>query len=151
MNVLIIHHLQPMWSDGLKKNHGLTSEQVMRRMAKFLRKTDYDKVILTQFDHWKPDYEHIETGLADLVDEWVEYGYGWDKNDFEQHPEIFAKGNIHSEYVLIAEWMRNLKGHSVTICGAFDSECIDDLQTALEHLEIEYQRLEEFIYGHDIP
>lgn len=146
MRILIIHHLQPMWSEGLRQFHGVTSEQVMRRMVKFLRKNPYDRVILTQYEHWEPSTEHVETGLDRHVNHWEEYGYGWTRTCLLAEPHRFAEGGTHSEAVYLAQWMRDLKGHSVSICGAFDGECIDDLETALNHLEIEFSRLEEFIY-----
>ena len=57
----------------------------------------------------------------------------------------YCEGGYHSEYVLLTDWMRDLKGHEVYISGSFDGECIDDLETALDFLEIPYNRIESLI------
>ena len=50
------------------------------------------------------------------------------------------EGGAHSEAVMIEDWMRELKGHNVTICGAFNGECIDDLETALRFLGVGFRK-----------
>ena len=35
----------------------------------------------------------------------------------------------------------------VHLAGAFDGECIEDMEIALGHLDVDFTRLEEFIVG----
>ena len=53
-------------------------------------------------------------------------------------------GGNHSEVVIVPEWMENLKGE-VFICGAFDGECIEDLEIALKGANKEFKRVEHLI------
>ena len=67
------------------------------------------------------------------------YAYGWDSEivedieDYEEANEMFVEGGQHSEYVLIEDWMHELKGNDVQLCGCFDGECIEDMEIALSH------------------
>lgn len=47
--------------------------------------------------------------------------------------------------VLIADWMKKLPSKNVFISGAFDGECIEDLEIALDFLDIDYTRIEKLI------
>jgi hypothetical protein len=46
--------------------------------------------------------------------------------------------------VYIADWMRSLSG-DVYISGAFEGECIEDLEIALSHLRIEFKKVRQLI------
>lgn len=147
MRVLIIHHLEPMWESG-HAQFGDTFESLSERFVDHLLENEYDNVILTQFEHWEPQNEHVLTGIAQFVNQWEEYSYGWHLDSFGDYAEPgidFCKGGYHSEAVALDPWLKNLKGSEVYISGAFDGECIDDLETALEFLKIPYHRIEDLI------
>jgi hypothetical protein len=147
MKVLIIHHLEMMWEPGYNgKNTDFYT--LARKTVQYIKRAKPDKVILTRFEDWQPGYEHYESGLADYVTDWEEYGYGWDREMFDDSDEegiVWADGGHHSEVVLLTDWMRELKGHKVSISGAFDGECIEDLEYALNALNIPFKRVESLI------
>lgn len=74
-----------------------------------------------------------------------EYGYGWDQVIVEddEYGE-YIKGGNHSEYVQIADWMHSLP-KELKIAGCFDGECLEDLEIALNHLEIKFDKIHELI------
>ena len=59
----------------------------------------------------------------------------------------FTPGGNHSELVLIPEWMEDLASEKarVSICGAFEGECIEDLEIALKACKIKFRRIESLI------
>lgn len=107
-------------------------------------------VVLTQFEEWKPASEHYLSGIADLVTDWHEYGYGWEKESMN-HGDVWGVdwciGKTHSEVVWIPQWLWDIKNsrEEVLLCGVFDGECIQDMEVALSHCDIPYKRWERFI------
>lgn len=168
MKVLIVHHLEPEWATHYPKCHpqGWEFYDFSEAVANHIVKENYDQVILTQFTYTRL-YDCAEYfPLYDKITVQYEYGYGWDMNDarldgrsfegaYKQLDEMgyvigddgrtWARGGAHSELVLIDDWMETLPKNNVHICGAFDGQCIEDLEKALEHLEIKYERIEELI------
>lgn len=63
----------------------------------------------------------------------------------DDEKRVWPKGGTHSEIILIEEWMQELPKENVFICGAFDGECIEDLEYALDFLEVKYERIEDLI------
>ena len=147
--VLIIHHLESMWAEGLRRLFGQDMSDVMRRLACALENNSFDRVILTQFENFEAEDIHHETGLAGYVDMWREYAYGWDLGDhdtsLEEMPE-FVEGGSHSRHVWVPDWLHELKNKNVKLCGAFDGECIEDMEIALKAVGAKIHRWEEFIY-----
>ena len=158
--VLILHHVEPCWETALK-SYGLTFDRLASKIVDHLRIAGYDRVILTQFEDIKPTEEHFYTGLTGWVDDWYEYGYGWEapKDDYEA---VECLGNNkyriwdqlwtdntrgHSDIVLIPDWVQELKNDKVFLAGAFDGECIADMQDALDAAGVRYTRVEELIVG----
>ena len=88
----------------------------------------------------------FDLDFADKVSEVHDYGYGWEKDCLTDYPNDFVQGGSHSEAVMIACWMRDLKKtDSISICGAFDGECIEDLEIALSSLDLPFKRIESLI------
>jgi hypothetical protein len=166
MNVLIIHHLEPTWSDSYIKVGGITFAELCEKVAQHIHEKDYDKVILTQFESIELTESWPYGPLIDLIDDKHEYGYGWELESFffdddelaavkekidsgeivlDKHGQKIVLGGYHSQVVLIEDWMERLKGHDVSICGAFDGECIEDLEIALNASQVEFNRVAELI------
>lgn len=146
MKVLIIHHLEPMWEEGYNRIGRTTFEELQERFAQFLAENEFDRVILTRFEDYTagPEDGYFEEFLQH-VSEVRDYAYGWDKDCIEGNEERFCEGGTHSQYVLLDDWMLRLKGCDVTISGAFDGECVEDLEVALTHLEIPFRREQSLI------
>lgn len=160
--VLIIHHLEPMWERGYK-DHGTSFEALKEKFACHLEENRYSKVILTRFEDFDISYSEYYQ-LVDYVDQVETYDYGWcldmldveDLDDLQRlskYPEVYqaedcsrwTSGGNHSEIVWVADWMFDLIGKDVEISGAFDGECVEDLQIALDALGVGYKRLNDLI------
>jgi hypothetical protein len=148
MRVLILHHLEPMWRDGYKRC-GTTFERLQEKVVDFLQENVFDKIILTRFEDTDIcTSEGYSFEFADKVNDVRDYGYGWPAEALEDAPDRFCLGGNHSEAVLIDDWMLPLKKAArVVIAGAFDGECIEDLEIALAHLGIDFEREESLIIG----
>lgn len=145
MKVLIIHHLEPMWSEGYEK-FGTTFERLQEKFIDFLSENSFDRVILTRFEDWGASVaEGYFPELLEHINVFHPYAYGWDNECAENDPERFCEGGSHSEAVLIDDWMLPLKRAAVTISGAFDGECIEDLEIALRHVGVNFTREESLI------
>jgi len=140
-----------MWSTGFERlGHDLY--EYAERLISHLDRLEYTRIILTQFEDWKPEAFHDEIGLTPYICQWEEYGYGWCREMFDNDEQFidneghtWVEGGEHSEIVLIDEWMHNLRGHTVSICGAFDGECIEDLEIALEGANVPFKRINDLI------
>lgn len=146
-NVLIIHHLEPMWESGYRR-FGTSFDELQEKVVEFLSENPFGRVILTRFEDWRASCEDGYCWqLLNLINEVQSYAYGWEANCLEEFPDRFCKGGNHSEAVLIDDWIVALRGCNVTICGAFDGECIEDLEIALRHVGIDFKREESLIVG----
>jgi len=146
-----MHHLEPMWDASYRQFGNTCFAELCEEFVEHIEINDYDRVILVQFEDWKPQELHYLYGLGQLVTDSYNYAYGWTSEEAESCAEDnsnnveFCEGGRHSDVVMIAEWMHELKGQDIYISGAFDGECIDDLETALDFLELPYTRIEELI------
>lgn len=146
MRVLIIHHLEEEWNESYKR-YGTSFSKEAAKVVDHIDENDYDLVILTRFEQDELGEEHLWHGLDSLVDKVYAYGYSWERDmipDFP-HNQKWCDGGYHSEIVLIEDWMEELKGHEVDLCGAFDGQCIEDMEFALSHVGVEFNRIEELI------
>lgn len=150
MKVLIIHHLENMWEQGYKKA-GTSFWDLEYKFGEYLRKNDFDKVILTNFElpSWffkgghgfkgKNAFYNEYPNIATFINDYHEYGYGWDKDNLENDSDNFVEGGNHSEAVLIEGWIKELKGAKVYLTGAFMGECLEDMEIALESQKIDWE------------
>lgn len=143
--ILIIHHLEQEWESAYIK-HGTSFFELSVNFIEHIENGEYDRVILTRFDDYSLGNEHQMSGIANYIDQVETYGYGWCNDDVlnDDTDEDWVEGGTHSEYVWLAPWMRDLNGE-IFISGAFDGECVEDLEIALNALNIEFTRLEELI------
>ena len=141
MKTLVIHHLESMWESSYLKVGGISYEDLLYRFREHLEDTEYDRVILTRFEdnRFEPEHETIQ----EFVNEVYDYAYGWEYSE-ETRGEDFCEGGSHSERVYIAEWMRSLSG-GVYISGAFEGECIEDLEIALSHVGVKFNKIRSLI------
>lgn len=148
MKVLIIHHLETMWNTAMRLNFGTSFEREAEKVREHLEENDYDKVILTRFEEPELEYEHYETGVADYISDVYDYAYGWERDeDNGEEGRDWTEGGNHSPIVKLEPWMHELKqrGATVDLCGAFDGECIEDMEIALTAVGIPFTRLEHLI------
>lgn len=147
MKTIIIHHVQEIWNDGLI-NYGTSFTEQIRCIYEHLSESNYDRVIVTNFEASR-DLDKGQYSLKEFNPEVYDYGYGWEEIEVQSWPDMvkdvnYCDGGSHSEVVLIDDWMRTLEGE-VYLCGAFDGECIEDMEIALNYVGKEFERLESLI------
>lgn len=142
MKTLILHHVESCWDEALQRVGNKTIEQVIDDIADHFEETSYDRVILTRFEDW--ELEHVHAPIAHHIDTVEPYAYGWSADMFDDESR-YCEGGNHSEVVEIADWMHDLVDDDVYIAGAFDGECIEDLEIALSHLQCDYHRVDHLI------
>lgn len=171
--VLILHHVEPMWNDSLISKGGVSFDELQKNLAEHLEENKYDKVIVTRFEEFKCEQETYYA-LYPYIDECETYGYGWDiescfyiddedtddttlaleaiKERLENGDIVrnkygtrFVNGGNHCEIVEIPDFLDDIKTADVYLAGAFDGECIEDMEIAMQALKIDFTRLEQFI------
>lgn len=145
MRILILHHVETCWADTMFRHFGVDFDDYLQKVQNHLDDTCYDKVILNRFEGVELEPEHWF--LASENYQVNEYAYGWEVDMFDADREgvDFCPGGDHSQVVQLDDWMRWLKDHEVHVAGAFDGECIEDLEIALNYLEVEFNRVEHLI------
>lgn len=144
MKILIAHHVESMWKETLNKK-GVCIYELIEKIAHFCEENQVDKIVLTRFEDW--DMEEIHYPFQKFNCQVKDYAYGWDmESTWNCNEETeWAEGGNHSEFVLIEDWMYDLKGNEVFLAGCFDGECIEDMEIALNHCEIEFKRVNSLI------
>ena len=146
MKVLIIHHLEPIWQKGYG-GFGESFESLQEKFLAYLSENSFQRVILTRFEDWRAcSSEGYFSELLDLISEVRDYAYGWEAEMFQDESD-YCEGGTHSEVVYLPEWLKQLKkrGAQVTLTGAFEGECIEDMEIALSHLEIPFTKARSLI------
>lgn len=127
---LIVHHLEKEWEQSYVR-YGSSFDQLVYALLDHLDVTSYNKIILTKFEDDRLGDEY--NSLIYYIDACYEYAYGWD----EKHDETYIEGGVHSEYVWVPDWLHQFKGYDeVYLCGAFIGECLEDMEIALNSLNI---------------
>jgi len=145
LKILILHHVETMWAETMQRMFGVNYDDYLMRVAQHLEESDYDRVQVNMFEGIELEPEHWP--IAEKVWFIEEYGYGWEAEMFDEgtEGEEYCEGGNHSKVVLLTDWMRDLVGEDVHIAGAFDGECLEDLEVALNFLGVEFNRVEELI------
>ena len=149
-SILILHHLEPMWEKQYRQRN-TCFDLLQEKAIEFIENAKIGNVIVTRFEDWQLKNDYLPC-FAEKVNNVYDYGYGWEIGQFDKLPGIeWCEGGNHSQIVLIQQWMKDIKKHqkktkcNVFIGGAFDGECLEDLEIALRHLEIKFNRVEELI------
>jgi hypothetical protein len=142
MRVIVIHHVQKMWDSGLLK-YGTSFEEEIEKVYNHLLEENYDRVIVTNFEaaFGLDDEQKV---LSEFYPDVYDYMYGWE--DDEANPEgTWVDGGCHSQKLPIDDWMLEIINDDVFLCGAFDGECIEDMEIALSSQGIKVNRIEQLI------
>ena len=147
MKTIIIHHVQEMWHHGLKQ-HGSGITEMVAKVYHHLKVNNYDKVIVTNYDS-TGELEEVQKVFRFFYPKVYDYAYGWERSEVHSDSGLiegidYCEGKIESEIVYMPKWLRALKGE-VFLCGAFNTECIDDMECALLGAEINVTRIDELI------
>jgi hypothetical protein len=162
LNILILHHFETIWNEGLSKFNTTFEDQLNKYIDYILDNKDtLDKVIITRFEGINFEDEHYP--LISLLDnlniqyECIEYGYGWTK---DSNREFFSPKNenitwcqgtrdYHTEedVILIEEWMHDLKNDNIFLAGSFENECVLDIKTAFDAINVNLTKLDDLVVG----
>lgn len=167
-NVLWLHHFHEYWSSGLEKE-GTNFENEMSKVMDFVKHNDLDRIIITMYEENKLQPEHSQlveycqnNGIE--IDSY-EYNYAWyrDEDSAEEiyQEEKFGKTWIYGtrdyhdgdcDVLEIEEWQHALKNNEdkVILGGAFARECLDDANTVLKHLEVDYEENQALCVGYGV-
>ena len=156
-STMIIHHFDDMFSSGLE-SFNTDLDELSEKMIDFIIKNSekIDRVILTTFEeneltHHKQRLIKEVVENLDIEFDHIIYGYGWyrdseiDEDLCESFPlDDFGKTWIHAtrdssdsekDVLMVEDWHYELKNKNVVLTGAFHGECLDDLNTVLEHCD----------------
>ena len=163
MTTLVLQDFESFWEEGLVRN-GTTFHEVNQKVMDFLmHRSDIDKVIITQFEEIEPAEEHkniilyCEENGIDI--EFINYAYGWERDrdihndDDFNYTWCYGIRDHHdqeTDIIEIEQWQRDLDGEKVLLGGAFHGECILDMQTAFDALEINYETIDELVVGSSV-
>lgn len=169
MNVLLLQHFESYWEGPLRDLHNTSFEECMNNVLDFVAsRDDIDKIIITLFEDYELNHEYEKLQrLCDKKDIEIEahtYGYAWYKDpDPEETAYPESTRNIdwcpgtrehHGEedVIEITEWQKELKSLDckVFLGGAFEHECLKDMEAALDTLKVNYERVEGLIVGSGI-
>jgi hypothetical protein len=171
MFTLLCHHLEPIWNDAMRRMHGTCIEDVCQDVANYILEHNPEHVIITQFESNRHDRQHecyfpiydaLEQTDARLT--WQEYGYGWEIDNFafedidsaletlqsgetleDNYGNKITLGGNHSQVLPFYDWISELSTEHVRLCGAFDGECLEDMQIILEKSNVNFSRVESLI------
>jgi hypothetical protein len=164
MNILILHHFSDCWNDSFK-HLGTSYDEELEKVLDYIKNEDLDKVIITSTK--STELEACHDLIKKACDYYAinleihNYGFGWSRDSKElkelypidKMNQTWCNGGRESifgdDIVKIEKWQHELKGNNVRIAGAFENECILDLTTALEAIDISYVKERGMIVGLD--
>jgi hypothetical protein len=170
MTTLIAHHLEELWDESLKRYDTSFDEEV-ERLSDFIKHSgvEIDNIIVTSFENSEWDEGHsplIKTAEDLNIPIRLEtYGYGMqrvlsDESSMEIYPDdkenitwCYGERDHHErdgeeqDVLDIEEWMGELKGREVILVGAFEGECLNDMETILDNQDIIFHKVEELCVG----
>lgn len=162
MKVLLLHHFETIWEESLNKFDTSFETQMNKYIDYILSNKDLDKVIVTRFEGNELEQEHqnliscCEHLNIDI--ECIEYAYGWYKSmdedlfseENEGHKWCYGNRDYHdgiNDVLIIDDWMKDLKGSTLFVGGAFSGECVNDILTAMKNIDLELIECKDLIVG----
>ena len=158
MKVLWLHHFEDYWNHSLKE-FDTNFEKELLKIMNYLEYSDIDKVLVTRFMENKEGDCHLPLinfcNSKNIRIEFKEYGYGFrnDNNEYKTKDYgkewIYGNRQEHTEkdVLPIEEFQKELKNHEVYLGGAFENECLNDVESIMKHLEINYIKINELCVG----
>lgn len=119
------------------------------RLRRACQARKYDRVIALE-SNLDRDYTLIHE-IADVVHQKIDFSWGYEPEMFKDDPE-------ESKYVIPASschgttWIppeirdMHLENYRVHVGGGCESECLQDFLDILDHLDVEYKKVQGYIY-----
>lgn len=158
MKILWLHHFEDYWNHSLKE-FDTNFEKELLKVMNYLENKDIGKVLVTRFLENEESECHYPLirfcNAKNIRIEFKEYGYGFKNNNEEYKKEdygtewIYGNRADHDEtdVLPIEEFQRELKNYEVYLGGAFENECLNDVETIMKHLNIDYTKIQELCVG----
>lgn len=164
-NVLLMHHMESMWEESLRQ-YDTSLEECVSNTIDYILFSDQeiDEVIVTRFEGIDWDDEHAP--LIDVCErlgipiKLEEYAYGFtrdiDEDGLEMYPDenldqtwCFGDRDHHNESNIleIHPWHHELKNDHVILGGAFEGECLNDMEKILGTLQINVTKVDSLCIG----
>lgn len=159
-HTLLIHHLEETWRDGLA-GFGMTPEVMAQNIIDYLHSPEgsaINDVILTTWE--MPGPCNVQKPVTDYLTargipfEHHVFGYGEVRETYEGQNCTMVQATRYADdpdqIVCIEDWHRDLANSaSVSLCGAFDGECIQDAEDMLTYVRGEhgYKKLSDLTAG----
>jgi hypothetical protein len=91
------------------------------------------------------DYDPIEE-IADLVDEKIDWGWGYEPEVFNEDERRFLIESSGHEWTWIPPELRSSRFRDVRLGGGCNGECLTDMECVLRHQKIRYRLLPSIVY-----
>lgn len=158
MNILWLHHFEDDWNYSMKE-FNTNYEKELIKILNYLENENIDKVLVTRFLKNKSGDCHefliAFCQIKGIQIEFKEYGYGFRNDDNQYKKKDFGKswiygnrsGHDENDILIIEDFQRELKNHTIFLGGAFENECLNDVETVMNHLNINYTKIPELCVG----
>jgi len=93
-------------------------------------------------------YHELDKYIS-VVENWW-FGYSPDEvSEYDTEPMVYNEDHVYEghEWLRVYDWIKELKGHQISVCGGFRNECFLGLTSTLDHLGIKYKTIEQCVYG----
>jgi hypothetical protein len=155
MNILLLHHFESIWEDKL--NLSGTSILIEKlKVLNYLKKNDIKRVIITKNKDvdFEMDYCEIHNYCKknNIKFDIKRYSFGWKKlpKHIKKEKNLnWCYGNriYHTkrDILLIKKWMHELKKSHVFVGGFFKYECVNDILTIFENINVDYTYVNKLV------
>jgi len=158
--ILILHHFEPYW-DKSSKEFNTSFEEEMSKILDFVYYVDsISNIIITRFEESQLDHDYYllqELCLSKGIKlECRQYGYGFIRQEESEYIEsdlnkTWCQGNrdYHGDddVLILEDWHHKLKGEDVLLAGAFEDECLNDMEAILISVDANYKKLDDLSVG----
>jgi hypothetical protein len=160
INTLILHHFESHWGDGLAK-FSMDMEKMSDQIIDFLseKRTDINNIIITRFEgvDYEPEHSKIREYAKehDIDIRIEEYAYSYYPDNFSEKQlktletvKPTRDNSDHDNILPVDDWQKELKTHnSVALAGAFEGECVQDMEDILLHVRGDFDKIDELVVG----
>lgn len=145
-NILFLCHIEDSF------RHLFPDPLYIPRLIKACQSAKYNKVIALVSNIM--DYDPIPE-IADIITDRIDFSWGYEPEQFENEPEE-EKFILDASYKSLHDWtwippeLRDKSwatNSNIFVGGGCDGECLADFEVVLEHLEVDYKRVEGYIYS----
>lgn len=155
--VLIAHHIEPMWRKCYDADY-------LDRVIAHLERATYKRVLWLTLEGDGPE-EHSKGedwtwghfgGIAEVLGwhqhEVLDWSYGWEGTvaasaaHYNLPAEDFIEGPWGHGVAYLYDYLKRLRGERVAVIGGGRGECLADLLASLRHLGVRHRIIDRLVY-----